>query len=76
MACGANIITTKNSSIPEIGKNYVDYVDENDHWELVQLIKFRLENGHSLDFKKVKYAKSYTWQKCATQLMEQLNTLT
>ena len=76
MACGAYIITTKNSSISEIGRKYVDYVNDNDYVQVVQLIKNRLEKDYNLDLEKVKYAKSYTWEKYAVQLLEQLKTLT
>jgi glycosyltransferase involved in cell wall biosynthesis len=70
MACGTPVITSNNSSIPEIGKDAVVYAEPGD----VQDIEDKLskiftdeEMKKNLSEKGIERAREFTWEKCALE---------
>jgi len=61
LACGAPVITSRNSSLEEIGLKYVQYME--DHFKL----------NHSIQNAAILYAQSFEWEKTAQGFITFLN---
>lgn len=72
MHCGAAVITSESSSLPELGSDAVLYIDSNSVDSLVEKMKLLTENeGLRLDFrnKAVRRSKNYSWDSAAKTVM-------
>jgi glycosyltransferase involved in cell wall biosynthesis len=78
MACGAAIITSKNSSLPDIGGDaavYINPLDENDLTEAMAYFIFHPEVTVSYRKRGVERAAKYSWEKTASEFLKLLETL-
>jgi glycosyltransferase involved in cell wall biosynthesis len=78
MACGAPVVTSNNSSLPEAGGDAALYVDSKKASELTLAIERVLtdENLRKEMIKKgFKHAKKFTWEKSAQTLLEVFDRL-
>jgi len=72
MACGAPVILSSTSSLPEIGENAALYTLPNDVDHLADLMYKVLDPNvrKKLSDKSIIQAKKFSWEKCATQTLE------
>jgi|YelNatPaOPRAMG01_1025707.scaffolds.fasta_scaffold52569_2 glycosyltransferase involved in cell wall biosynthesis len=73
MACGAPVIASKASSIPEVGGNAVIYVDPSNPEELAKSINNVLDSNslrEELKTKSLKRAEIFSWEKTAQETFE------
>ena len=73
MACGTPVVTSNNSSIPEIGGKAAFYVDPDDIATMSNYMEcFEQGNIKKSDIseKCIKQASLFSWQKCAAQTLE------
>jgi glycosyltransferase involved in cell wall biosynthesis len=73
MACGTPVITTRSSSLPEVGGEAACYIDGEDEEQLSDALEM-FENGaidvRELSRKCVEQAMNFNWQKCARETMD------
>ena len=73
MACGAPVLVSNISSIPEICKNYAFYCNPLDIYDICNQIKFLLENPdirNSKTKKAIQYVKKFDWDITAKKHFE------
>lgn len=73
MACGTRVVTSNNSSLIEIAKNYATLVDASSPKKIMKGIKYVFDNPIKtleLAEKSIEYAKSYTWEKVACKILD------
>lgn len=78
LACGTQVICSKNSSLVEAGRDVVDYIDAKNKEELSQKLGYytRISKEDSLDAKHAeKHLESFTWRNCAEKYIELWKTL-
>lgn len=73
MACGTRVVTSNNSSLIEIAKNYATLVDASSPKKIMKGIKYVFDNPIKtleLAENSIEYAKSYTWEKVACKTLD------
>ena len=73
MACGTRVVTSNNSSLIEIAKNYATLVDASSPKKIMKGIKYVFDNPIKtleLAENSIEYAKSYTWEKVAYKTLD------
>jgi len=73
MACGAPVIASKTSSIPEVGGEAVIYVDPLNPEEIAKVISEVLDSSSlrdELKAKSLERAKNFSWEKTARETFE------
>jgi glycosyltransferase involved in cell wall biosynthesis len=73
MACGAPVITSNNSSIPEAGGNAALYVDAKDTEDISEKIKQVLTNPSEADKMRAagfEWVQNFSWEKSAQKLLD------
>lgn len=70
MACGTNCITSKNSSLTEIGGNYAYFVKEHDIDDIAAAMFYFCDNGKGDTDKLISYAKTYSWANTASAYID------
>ena len=76
MAAGTPVITSRNSSLPEVAGDAALFADENDIQDISQRIVEILEDeklSESIIEKGYQRVKKFTWEKSVTQLEEAIN---
>ncbi|MCX7887435.1 MAG: glycosyltransferase family 4 protein [Verrucomicrobiae bacterium] len=72
MACGAPVITSNTTSLPEVGGEAAVYVDPNDEGSLVAALR-AFDEGMvdrvALRDRGLKQAARFSWQRCATETL-------
>ncbi|WP_270340484.1 glycosyltransferase family 4 protein [Bacillus mobilis] len=71
MACGCPVLASKAASIPEVCKDYVEYVDPYDINDIANGILNLANNDEKkkeMSSRGIAYAKSYTWEQCAIEV--------
>lgn len=72
MACGTPVVTSHNSSIPEVAEKAAILVDPNRPQEITQAMKSALTDKKLYDKmseRGLKQAKKFSWKKCASESM-------
>lgn len=75
MACGTPVITSNNSSIPEVAGNAAILVDPNRPQELAEAMKNILSDKklyEKLRERGLKQSKKFSWKKCAEETLKEL----
>lgn len=75
---GIPVITSKTSSLPEVGSDSVLYCDPNDVDDLAMVLKNVLTNNHlqaSLSLKGVERAKHFSWDKFTGKVLNIIKTI-
>jgi glycosyltransferase involved in cell wall biosynthesis len=70
MACGAPVVTAKNSSLMEVGGEAVIYVDPSDDnavYSAFELFENNQAIGLEWSQKGLKQARQFTWDRCASE---------
>lgn len=78
MALGTPVICSNNSSLPEVGKDAVLYINPADFLDLKNKIKYLINNpavAKKLSEKGIIQSKKFTWEKTAKKVMSFLETL-
>jgi len=73
MSCGCPIITSNNSSLPEVVGNagiMIDYDSDEQHIEAYEKYYFNPELRKEYSQKGLERAKHFSWQKCADKMIE------
>lgn len=72
MACGSFVVTTSNSSIPEVGGNGVLYIEPTFDDIYKTLIQLEEDKINKVDFikKALIQANKFTWENCANNTLE------
>lgn len=71
MACGCPVLASKAASIPEVCKDYVEYVDPYDINDIANGILNLANNDEKkreMSSRGIAYAKGYTWEQCAIEV--------
>lgn len=72
MACGCPVITTRSSSLPEVGGDACVYINGDDHREMAGAMR-RLTSDivfrRGIANKGVQRSSNFSWQKCAKETM-------
>ena len=77
MACGTRVVTSNNSSLVEIAKDYATLVDASSPKKIMKGIKYVFDNPIitlELAENSIEYAKSYTWEKVAVKSLNTIET--
>jgi glycosyltransferase involved in cell wall biosynthesis len=73
MSCGTPVITSDNSSLPEVGGDIALYIDPCDKSSIIRAME-RFENEPNLsdDLRDrcIRQASRFTWEKCARGTVE------
>lgn len=75
MACGAPVVSSNASSLPEVGGDAVLYFDPRDVDAMAETIRRALSDeslGNDLRARGLAQAKKFSWEKAARQLLEYL----
>lgn len=78
MTLGTPVICSNNSSLPEVGKDAVLYINPADFFDLKNKIKYLINNplfAQELSEKGIIQSKKFTWEKTAKKVMRFLETL-
>ena len=77
LACGIPVIAARNSSIPEIGQEFVQYFETNDVGQLSELLiqSQRIIDTPDIEAQRIEYAKSYSWESYAHSFLHELEQL-
>ncbi|MEK7633238.1 MAG: glycosyltransferase family 1 protein [Patescibacteria group bacterium] len=78
MFLGTPVICSNNSSLPEVGKNSVLYIDPFDYYDLKNKIKHLIKYpkiAQKLGRSGIKQSKKFSWSNSASKLYHFLNTL-
>lgn len=70
MACGAAVVTSKVSSIPEVCGDAAYYIDPNDYLSIRKSFEDILGNidiKKEMKLKSLKQAKKFSWEKCVSE---------
>ena len=76
MACGAPVIASNCSAMPEINGDAALYIDPNDSFDIAQKAIFVLTNSEqrsAMIQRGFARAKFYSWEKPATKMIETFN---
>lgn len=68
LACGTQVLSSNNSSLPEVGGNIIDYFDELDSECIYKkMLEVDTKDKHSLLNEELlqKHLDEFTWRKCA-----------
>lgn len=72
MSCGTPVITSNNSSLPEVGGDTAIYVDPSDKTSIIQALELfenRPEFAGELFDKCIGQAAKFTWERCAHETL-------
>ncbi len=69
LACGANVVTSENSSLKEIGNKFPIYVNPNNISEITQAVRLSLDKKNQ-SAQAIKWAASFTWERTVKQIMK------
>lgn len=76
LIAGARVLAANNSSIPEVGKDFVDYCDANNVQDMAEKLFNSLKAAQidTIDIikKRTEYALQYTWTKTAQETLDYL----
>ena len=77
MAYGVPVITTKISSLPEVGGENAFYADDPNNFKeignkMVEVSELTVSQRESLDEKEKKWVKKFSWDKCAKRTVEEI----
>ena len=70
MACGVPVITSENSPMQEVCKDYATYINPYEIDDIVSKLKFLIENEKYRSDKStdaIQHVQSFTWEKSATE---------
>lgn len=73
MACGTPVVTSRVSSLPEVGGSAVKYVNPNSHKDIAEkMFEFIKSEKERARYSKLglERAKNFTWEKCAQKHIE------
>lgn len=74
MACGTKVITSKGGSLTEVGGRYAEYVNPEDHTEIAQkIIQVTKGKNEKSNNEAITWAKSFTWDKTAKEVINIYN---
>lgn len=77
MAYGVPVITTKISSLPEVGGENAFYADDPNNFKeignrMIEVSELTVSQRESLDEKEKKWVKKFSWDKCAKRTVEEI----
>ncbi|MEO0132219.1 MAG: glycosyltransferase family 1 protein [candidate division WOR-3 bacterium] len=75
MACGASVIASNSSSLPEIGGDACIYFNPSDPFDLTEKIDLLISNSslkENLKQKSLKRAQNFSWEQCALKTLSVL----
>lgn len=78
LALGAPVISSNSSSLPEVGKDAVLYVNPHDYYDLKNKIKYLINHpkiAKKLGEKGIKQSKRFRWEKSVPNLYDFLEAL-
>lgn len=72
MACGAKVVSSNASSLPEVGGNLIPYFDPKDIEDMTKKIEeeFAREDTIAEKIERIKWAKSFDWKETAKKTNE------
>lgn len=73
MSCGCSVITSNNSSLPEVVGNAAIMIDWNSDEQHIQAYeKYYFDNGLRMlnRTKGLERAKQFSWEKCTNEILE------
>jgi len=74
MACGAKVVSSNSSSLPEVGGDVVPYFDPNDEQEMAEVMAKELEREDTEEEKqkRIAWARSFNWEKTSEEIKKNI----
>lgn len=75
LACGAKVVTSGGGSLKEVGGKYAHYVDPENYQDIVQGILIMLDKNKKETEESIQWAKSFTWERTAEEVLNIYNKI-